>query len=556
MLFLTLFHFRFDFYAYFQTTTHQLKRFTDLTIDLSGLPAQPKLVLLIGSNGSGKSSVFDAFNIFINGASELSYYLKNNEKDFQVQILTKGEGKGMNGTYSFGKKSSTNARMDRLPYLWLYGRTSLRQIPRLTRKRLGEDSASVEHDEDRPLQYIDRDERFENDLEHIIKLILKEFFTSDKRRGEIIDKYIGPLNDAFRNIFGENPKTSLSIQSLIPPLEGEVAEILFQKGESQVPYNLLSSGEKEVFNILINLLSRRHLYQDTVYFIDELDLHLNTALQYNLLKEITENWIPENCQLWTASHSLGFIDYANDTDHSAIIDFDDLDFDVPQVLFPEPKNKVDVYEIAVPKTVLPKLFANRKIVFCENQNDEYYNLLNLPDTVFVGITDNRAVFLTMKSNEAYHGIRDRDYLSNDEIKKIRQKFPRHHILPYYTFENFLYHPDNIAELKPKDFNRQKYIEEITRQKNEKLLNIVAGIAKARDGYEEMKIDTLNDNKKKAEELNTILEALRSNEFEVFYPFFNMKGYFTKTVIERFNLSAKELVQTQWFKAQISKVLGF
>jgi len=37
------------------------KRFSDLRIDLSSLDAPPKLVLLIGANGSGKSSIFDAF---------------------------------------------------------------------------------------------------------------------------------------------------------------------------------------------------------------------------------------------------------------------------------------------------------------------------------------------------------------------------------------------------------------------------------------------------------------------------------------------------------------
>ena len=37
------------------------KRFTDLTIDLSGENTAPKLVLMIGANGSGKSSVFDVF---------------------------------------------------------------------------------------------------------------------------------------------------------------------------------------------------------------------------------------------------------------------------------------------------------------------------------------------------------------------------------------------------------------------------------------------------------------------------------------------------------------
>jgi len=39
------------------------KRFTDLTIDLSSLVVAPKLVLLIGTNGCGKSSIFDAIII-------------------------------------------------------------------------------------------------------------------------------------------------------------------------------------------------------------------------------------------------------------------------------------------------------------------------------------------------------------------------------------------------------------------------------------------------------------------------------------------------------------
>ena len=37
------------------------KRFTDLTVDLCSLEEAPKLILLIGANGSGKSSLFDAF---------------------------------------------------------------------------------------------------------------------------------------------------------------------------------------------------------------------------------------------------------------------------------------------------------------------------------------------------------------------------------------------------------------------------------------------------------------------------------------------------------------
>ena len=110
----------------------------------------------------------------------------------------------------------------------------------------------------------------------------------------------------------------------MPPLQGKPVEIHFHKGQSNIHYDLLSSGEKEVINILLNLFIRRESYQDTIYFIDELDVHLNTTLQYDLLKELTENWIPENCQLWTASHSLGFIQYAQESKAAVILDFDQL----------------------------------------------------------------------------------------------------------------------------------------------------------------------------------------------------------------------------------------
>ena len=50
------------------------KRFTDLT--LQDIPENAKLVLLIGSNGSGKSSVFDAFEELSNQNGKV--HLSNN----------------------------------------------------------------------------------------------------------------------------------------------------------------------------------------------------------------------------------------------------------------------------------------------------------------------------------------------------------------------------------------------------------------------------------------------------------------------------------------------
>ena len=65
------------------------KRFTDLTID--GIPPDAKLVLLIGSNGAGKSSVFDAFESMNRGIREES--LSEAEYNFHESYLRKDQSK-------------------------------------------------------------------------------------------------------------------------------------------------------------------------------------------------------------------------------------------------------------------------------------------------------------------------------------------------------------------------------------------------------------------------------------------------------------------------------
>jgi len=68
------------------------KRFTDLTIE--NIPEEAKLVLLIGSNGSGKSSIFDAFGFLGNKRRQLipsDYFFKNNNpSSIDVQFVNEG----------------------------------------------------------------------------------------------------------------------------------------------------------------------------------------------------------------------------------------------------------------------------------------------------------------------------------------------------------------------------------------------------------------------------------------------------------------------------------
>ncbi|MEX8548042.1 MAG: AAA family ATPase [Mucilaginibacter sp.] len=414
------------------------KRFDDLTIDLTSLVEPVKLVLLIGTNGSGKSSVFDAFefankvirhDVYIeptNPKPPHGYYEKNKSENYYINIFFDNSLKFSN--------SRLVSQVGQFPYNTFYGRTSNRQITKLTRTALGQGNISFENDRDRPDTFIDRDDRFENDIEKVASLILTDVFKGNYSTEQIIESYINPINKAFINIFGIEDNTKIELISFKPPLDGNTAEILFKKGYSTIPYNLLSSGEKEIFNILLNLLTRKEYFQDTIYFLDEIDLHLNTQLQKNLLKEVTENWIPENCQLWTASHSLGFIEYANEAEHAAIIDFDNLNFDVSQVIVPSPKKNFDVFEIAVSKEFLSKVFEGKRIVFSENTDTSIYNSLNITDTIFFNAQNKADVFYKTKNNPSYKGLIDRDYLTDEERLDLIHRYKNLLILYYYSIE--------------------------------------------------------------------------------------------------------------------------
>jgi hypothetical protein len=525
------------------------KRFTDLTIDLSSVQPPPRLVLMIGANGSGKSSIFDAFEWLSVGKGssphyERPYYRKNKGETTVGEIA-------FVGGISLRRVNETAESSGNLPLNFFYGRSAFRQLPRLTRTAIGGQSILLDTDEDRPRQYIEYDQRFENDIDILAERIVQEIFIDRKYdAGEISNRYIEPINQALGRIFKTDPATSLSLEAIFPPLQQKPLRITFRKGQAGIDYDLLSSGEKEILNILINLFIRRESFRDTIYFIDELDVHLNTALQYDLLKEVVENWLPGGCQLWTASHSLGFIQYAKESEHAIVFDFDLLDFDVPHTLLPQFKDTAEIYEIAVPAEVLPSLFKDRQIVVCENQNDSLYQLLGLPRKVFYGVANKNDVYYRVKNNPDLLGLIDRDYMTENEIAAIRQKFPGLFVLEYYAIENYLYHPENIREVLP-DFDVDAYKAEVSQQKKAVFNEILLGLRQAHDSYKVPRDEKLGD--PNADQ--TIAAALESDDFEVFYPFFDMKGKFNRQSYAKLNLRESDLARTRWFRAAIEKVFN-
>lgn len=530
------------------------KRFTDLTID--GIPEEAKLVLLIGSNGSGKSSIFDAFDYVVKQFRDdayspiplENYYAKNNLKPEVSINFSDGN------SISIIDKSRIGSDNLRNKVSKFTGRSSIRIVPRVT-NQVNLDFAR--NNTDGPLTFIDADERFTSDVNLYIQEI-DNALRAPVFRGEsadtlkIFQEYIDPLNTSLINILGGDTTTTIQIAAFQNPTAQSSGQLIFQKGESRISYDLLSHGEKQVVILLLNFIVRKPFYEDAIIFIDEMDCHLNTSLQVRLLNEITNSWVPENSQLWTASHALGFIDFARNSENAALIDLDLLNFDISQIILPEPKDKMEVYEVALPKEIIKNVLKGYKLVTVENQNDQHYNLaLGEDGFLFLPAQNSREVFMTVKQDPNILGLRDRDYFTNEELVSIQKRFPNFKILKYYAFENYIYHPDNIAELNWQGFDKAAYIQEIVDQKNKKLIPIVADIQVARQSYPELKEEGV----KKSKSIDTITEGLQSNELENFYPHFSMKSHYDKAYLHKFKYQIKQLVQTQWFKNKIEEILN-
>lgn len=537
---------------------YNFKRFTEVHIDK--IPENTKLVLIIGSNGSGKSSVFDSFDFLQKGASKeipysgneesLNYYRKDKKLNASVEVYLHHEESIL--------KHDWEIKSGRKPATKFIGRSSNRIVSRI---RNNANPGVVSSDADSPLTFIENDERFTTDvflyIQAINKALREPVFSGQQADTlKIFQDFIEPFNTSLKNIFAGNPQTTIRIVEFEDATPQAPAKLIFQKGDSKINYDFLSHGEKQVVILLLNFIVRREYYQNSIIYVDEMDVHLNTKLQYNAIKEITERWIPDNSQLWTASHALGFIDYANEYAEGVVLDFDDLDYDKPQAIIPAAKNNFQLFELAVSKEFLDKTFQGNTIIFSEQTDAPVYNDLTIENTLFFDGKDKLGAF--HKAKELHmKALVDRDYLTDDELNKLKAIYPFLYFTTYYNIETLLFHPDNLEEyyrLKGKPFDKEKYRKDILSEKNKELPYISAGVAKARDGYPFYKENGHSALLTQFKE-NTIgiIHMLNQNDFETYYKVFNAKEY-GKTIEARQNINPGKLAKTNWFKQQIVNAL--
>lgn len=201
----------------------------------------------------------------------------------------------------------------------------------------------------------------------------------------------------------------------------------------------------------------------------------------------------------------------------------------------------------------------RTIIYCEEKNDKLFNQIGFKNIEFRGLKGgSRKIYECAKFETDAYAVRDKDYLTRNEAKWLTEtKFSNYFILEYYCFENYLFHPDNLTEYcyqNKINFNIESYIEEITKQKNDNILTIVQGLQLSRNGY----FDFTDNEKKNMDKNPEIIDCLKSNSFNLFYPYFDMKGTdkgkgFNKEILGKLNLDNRKLASTEWFRNKMETI---
>ncbi len=214
--------------------------------------------------------------------------------------------------------------------------------------------------------------------------------------------------------------------------------------------------------------------------------------------------------------------------------------------------EVSVFDLT--SDIARKSLNQEKIVVCENKNADLLNLLGIEKTSFFAERDSSSVFIKVNTKPDLYGLRDRDFLLDSEIKRIRGRYENYFILEYYCFENYLYHPENIKELNLVNFSAKVYSDEIIKQKNQVKNSIISNYKNARKSYQEFKIEAekLCDKAKEEE----VIEYLESDDIEVFFKAFSMKDKFNKEILNKYALQEKDLVMTKWFRNRIVNLFNF
>ena len=433
------------------------KRFTDLKIQ--NIPATAKLVVLLGPNGCGKSSLFDAFHY------ESSAYTggRTDNPDYYEKVRRKG----LHCEISFHNGVASEKSF--------YIRTAYRNQPQIIIPEAGLQQITQQMQpvtvERRFNTMIENDEavfsNFQrlttNAYQEVVKQINEKENDSKnlgQLRGEISGMFT-EIQEAMRRLFTDVVLNDLDI---FPKIESK--GLTFNKGTSRdLPYGNLSGGEKAAFDLFLDIFIKREEYNDTVFCIDEPEAHMNPRLQGKLLKELFR-LVGDNSQLWIATHAIGMMRQALQLHEQykkqvIFLDFTDKNFDDSEVIDPTKPDRrfwEQTHEIALDD--LGALVAPDQIVICEGSHGgggfdaECYNQIfseEFPNTKFIsaggkgGLQNYIPVIGAVTRGANVFGLRDfDDDTSPADVVRLKKEGIK--ILKRGKIEDYLLADDVLHEL--------------------------------------------------------------------------------------------------------------
>lgn len=472
------------------------KRFTHLVVD--NIPSSVKLIVVVGANGSGKSSFMEAMNHYYKyygyygyyGSEDFGYLYKGGKNtaypDNLEQILSGSISIDFHDADFLKNTDKKDIRG------CFYFRTAYRNEPDFVINSMNRQSDPK--DRIRLARLIENDQTVSSNYQRLIASTISSIFDT-KNNSETVEnlrnKLVGKIKDAITNVFED-----LQLSSLGEPLSD--GSFYFTKGMIQnFHYRNLSAGEKAAFDLILDMVVQSQYYSNAVYCIDEPEIHMHTKLQGKVLRELY-NLVPGESQLWVATHSIGMLQEASDIEKEhqgtvAFLDFGDRDFDEEQVIQPIHIDRAVLekfYELTFgdfSKLILPK-----KIVFCEGNSDGktrknfdktiYSQIFSAthPEVFFISggacsdieniETKHGEILNTLLKNTETIKIVDRDDRSEKEVQELLEKgiktTGKRHL------ESYLLDDEIIKRLCEKQCQLDKY-EDCIKAKEEAIASSVA-----------------------------------------------------------------------------------
>jgi predicted ATPase len=340
----------------------KFKRFTQLNI--TGLTPETKLVVLTGSNGCGKSSLFDAFRLWYAMNGNGNYF--DHDKDYHFKIGQSVRDDAWQWLVQLEFHATPQERID-CREKQFYFRTAYRNSPDFTihnLERLGEIAK-----EKIAAKMIDNDECVSINYQRLVSSTIENLYNEKNDSLSVAalrEKLIGEVRDSMGRVFED-----LILTGPGNPMQN--GSFYFEKGTSEdFHYKNLSGGEKSAFDLLLDFIVKREFYNNTVYCIDEPETHLHTRLQAKLLGELFSQ-LPGNSQLWISTHSIGMMRKAMDLQKAnpnsvAFLDFHNQDFDQAVTLSPIVLSRQHLLKnLEVALDDLAYLVAPEVVVLCEGK---------------------------------------------------------------------------------------------------------------------------------------------------------------------------------------------